>query len=182
MYTGMDTVNMLYEMMKVEDEWSVRYENGFKWRPGNRAQTVEVAGESERLIFSTGYYISIRTEICKESNLGSDICRFLNGQIMHHASLAGLVYNPDKGVIELCSWLLVVEPLREWMETALWAAAAWQIYEREEAGSRHTFHEEGEPVLLRHEDPRRSGQGEQDRPTGQGKRAICGVTWASAGI
>ena len=34
----------------------------------------------------------------------------------------------------------------------------------EEAGSRYALHEEGEPVLLRDEDPRRSGQGEQDGP------------------
>lgn len=131
MYTGMDTVNSLYERLEVEDEWSVRYENGFKWWPCRMAQTVEVAGESKKLTFTTGYYISIRTEICKASDVGPDVCSFLNGTIMPCASMAGLVYNSEKGVLELCSWILVFEHLREWMETALWAAAALQIHEGE---------------------------------------------------
>ena len=131
MYTGMDTVNSLYERLEVEDEWSVRYENGFKWWPCRMAQTVEVACESNKLAFMTGYYISVRTEICRVINLGPDVCKFLNRELMPCASLAGLVYNPDKGVIELCSWILVFEHYREWMERALWAAAALQVHEGE---------------------------------------------------
>ena len=131
MYTGMDTVNNLYERLEVEDKWSVRYENGFKWWPCGMAQTVEVAGESNKLAFITGYYISVRTEICKVSKMGPNICSLLNGTIMPCASMAGLVYNPDKGVIELCSWILAFEHYREWMERALWAAAALQVHEGE---------------------------------------------------
>ena len=140
MYTEMDTVNMLYEMMKVEDEWAVRYENGFKWWPGNRAQTVEVLGEADGPEGERGYYISVRTEKSRVKDLNSSYLHGINILTMPFASMAGPVYNPQEGVVELCSWALIYEHVSGWMGPMLGMAAALQIFETDDSfRSQDTF-------------------------------------------
>ncbi|MGI6252806.1 MAG: hypothetical protein ACOYJV_05145 [Aminivibrio sp.] len=129
MYTGMDTVSMLYEMMGVEDEWAVRYENGFKWWPCERAQTVEILGEVDGPEGERGCYISIRMEVFKSESLDPALMKLLNQGIMTCPSLAGLVYNRRKGLMELCSWAPVYEHSSRWMPVLLGMAAGMQLFE-----------------------------------------------------
>lgn len=133
MYTGMDTVNRLYEALGVEDEWAVRYENGFKWWPAERAQTVEILGEADGPEGERGFYISIRTEDSPVEELDSHFLQWTNVLKMPFASMAGPVYNPRKGVSEFCSWALVYEHISGWMGPLLAMAAALQVFETQEA-------------------------------------------------
>lgn len=132
MYAGMDTINMLYEVLGVEDEWSVRYENGFKWWPTERAQTVEILGEADGPEGERGFYISIRTEDCPVEELDSHFLQWTNVFKMPFASMAGPVYNPREGMAEFCSWALVYEYISGWMEPLLAMAAALQVFETRE--------------------------------------------------
>jgi len=44
--TGKQAIEWLYhEQLKVDDKWSVRTPNGFKWWADKNAQAVEVLGE-----------------------------------------------------------------------------------------------------------------------------------------
>ena len=60
MYTGKKTIDWLYgKQLQVDEEWSVRTENGFTWWPGDHSQTVEIVGEADGPSGERGYYISI---------------------------------------------------------------------------------------------------------------------------
>ena len=60
MYTGRDTIEWLYgHQFKLDGEWSVPTERGFRWWPTDRAQTVEVVGEAYGPSGVRGYYISV---------------------------------------------------------------------------------------------------------------------------
>ncbi|MBP6333691.1 MAG: hypothetical protein KA342_09595, partial [Aminivibrio sp.] len=66
MYTGRDTIEWLYgHQFKAGGDWSVRTDNGFRWWPTDRVQTVEVVGEADGPSGERGYYISVRTELFK---------------------------------------------------------------------------------------------------------------------
>ena len=46
MNTGMKTIEWLFnEQLKVDDKWSVRTPNGFRWWADKNEQTVEVIGQ-----------------------------------------------------------------------------------------------------------------------------------------
>ena len=45
MFTGKTLIDQLYsELLHVEEEWSVKTENGFRWWPFDHAQTIDVIG------------------------------------------------------------------------------------------------------------------------------------------
>jgi hypothetical protein len=46
MNTGMKTIEWLFsEQLKVDDKWSVRTPNGFRWWVDRNEQTIEVVGQ-----------------------------------------------------------------------------------------------------------------------------------------
>ncbi|NCC58342.1 MAG: hypothetical protein EOM17_12025 [Synergistales bacterium] len=108
MYTGRDTIEWLYgKQLQVDDEWSVITENGFTWWAGDHAQTVEVVGEADGPSDERGYYISIRTELLKVRSLDPDALKAVSLTLMPFASMAGPVFDPRRGTLDLCSWTAV---------------------------------------------------------------------------
>ena len=135
MYTGRDTIEWLYgKQLQVDDEWSVITENGFTWWAGDHAQTVEVVGEADGPSGERGYYISIRTELLKVRSLDPDALKAVSLTLMPFASMAGPVFDPRRGTLDLCSWALVYEGISPWMNVLLSVAAAIQIYEARRLG------------------------------------------------
>lgn len=137
MYTGRDTIEWMYgKQFKAGGEWSVRTDNGFRWWPTDRAQTVEVVGEADGPSGERGYYISVRTELFKVRSLDGDALKAVNMTLMPFASLAGPVYDPRRGTLDLCSWALVYEEISPWMNILLSIAAAMQIHEAQRLGDK----------------------------------------------
>ena len=130
MYTGKNSIDWLYEkQLQVDEEWSVRSENGFKWWPGDHAQTVEIVGEADGPSGERGYYISIRTELYKVRSLDADALTAVNSTLMPLVSMAAPVFDPRRGTLDLCSWALVYEAISPWMNIMLSMASAIQIHE-----------------------------------------------------
>ena len=135
MYTGKKTIDWLYgKQLQVDEEWSVRTENGFTWWPGDHSQTVEIVGEADGPSGERGYYISIRTELFKVRSLDADALTAVNLTLMPFASMAAPVFDPRRGTLDLCSWALVYEKISPWMNIMLSMAAAIQIYEAHKLG------------------------------------------------
>ena len=130
MFTGKTLIDQLYsELLHVEEEWSVKTENGFRWWPFDHAQTIDVIGEANGPDGKKGYFISVRTELVKVPRLDERILNLINRTLMPHASLAGPVYDSKRGILELCSHVLVHEGNSKWIGSLLCLAAELQIYE-----------------------------------------------------
>jgi len=137
MCMGRDTIEWMYgKQFKTGGEWSVRADNGFRWWPTDRAQTVEVVGEADGPSGERGYYISVRTDMFKARSLDGDALKAINMTLMTFASLAGPVYDPRRGTLDLCSWALVYEEISPWMNILLSIAAAMQIHEAQRLGDK----------------------------------------------
>ena len=84
MYTGRDTIEWMYgKQFKAGGEWSVRTDNGFRWWPTDRAQTVEVVGEADGPSGERGYYISVRTELFKVRSLDGDALKQVEDMVQY---------------------------------------------------------------------------------------------------
>ena len=71
MNTGMKTIEWLFsEQLKVDDKWSVRTPNGFRWWADRNEQTVEVVGQETGPDGEIGYFVSVRTELLRSLHLG----------------------------------------------------------------------------------------------------------------
>ena len=71
MNTGMKTIEWLFsEQLQVDDKWSVRTPNGFRWWADRNEQTVEVVGQETGPDGEIGYLVSVRTELLRSLHLG----------------------------------------------------------------------------------------------------------------
>ena len=71
MNTGMKTIEWLFsEQLQVDDKWSVRTPNGFRWWADRNQQTVEVVGQETGPDEEIGYFVSVRTETFGQQSSG----------------------------------------------------------------------------------------------------------------
>lgn len=123
---GMSTLEWLYHhMLQVDDKWSVKLDDGFRWWPAHFAQTLRyktVTNSSGE----TGYIINVQSELYNNYQLSSDHLQLLN-MIMTHSSLFGPVYNASDNSIVLSSCVVVHESNAEWIRRLIGFAASQQI-------------------------------------------------------
>jgi len=129
MFTGNAMIDQLFTELSVEEEWSIKRDNGFCWWPFDHAQTIEVIGEANGPDGDKGYLISVHTELMKVPKLDETIMNLINITLMPFASMAGPVFDSNRGILELCSHVLVHEGISKWMGTLICVAAQLQIYE-----------------------------------------------------
>lgn len=136
MYTGKQTIDWLFhEQLKVDEEWSVRTENGFRWWADRNAQTIEVVGETPGLNGNTGYFVSVRTELLRELDLDERAATTINSLLMPFASMAGPVYDRETKTLSLCLLVRVHEVIAPWMNPIISVAALLQIDEARRLGT-----------------------------------------------
>jgi len=69
-YTGKQTIDWLFfEQLKVDNEWALQTDNGFRWWADRNAQTVEVTGQEMGPDGKTGFLTSVRTEMLQSFDL-----------------------------------------------------------------------------------------------------------------
>ena len=130
MNTGMKTIEWLFnEQLKVDDKWSVRTPNGFRWWADKNEQTVEVIGQETGPDGDIGYLVSVRTELLRSVHLGDRELEGINALLMAFASMAGPVYDQEAKTLSLCSLVRVYDAISEWMNPVISVAAVLQIGE-----------------------------------------------------
>jgi hypothetical protein len=96
MNTGMKTIEWLFsEQLQVDDKWSVRTPNGFRWWADRNEQTVEVVGQETGPDKEIDYLVSVRTELLRCLHLGDRELKGMNALLMAFASMAGPVYDQE---------------------------------------------------------------------------------------
>ena len=77
--TGKETIEWLFnEQLQVDDKWSVRMPNGFRWWADRNEQTVEVLGQETGPDGDIGYFVSVRTELLRSLQLGDHELKAIN--------------------------------------------------------------------------------------------------------
>lgn len=132
---GIAAVKWLFErQLQVDEQWSVRWSDGFVWWADQHAQSIEVVGTGLAPDGTSGDLVQIRTEVASNVDLDDGIVEALQAAFMSHASLAGPVYDAGRRSISLCSLVRVHEDIREWLSPILSMAAMLQISEAEALG------------------------------------------------
>ena len=130
MNTGMKTIEWLFsEQLRVDDKWSVRTPNGFRWWADRNEQTVEVVGQETGPDGEIGYLVSVRTELLRSLHLGDRELKVINALLMAFASMAGPVYDQEAKTLSLCSLVRVHDAISQWMNPLISVAAVLQIGE-----------------------------------------------------
>ena len=130
MNTGIKTIEWLFsEQLRVDDKWSVRTPNGFRWWADRNEQTVEVVGEETGPDGEVGYFVSVRTEMLRALHLGDRELKAINALLMAFASMAGPVYDQEAKTLSLCSLVRVHDAISQWMNPLISVAAVLQIGE-----------------------------------------------------
>ena len=132
---GKETIDWLYhEQLKVDREWSVRTENGFRWWAYRNAQTIEVIGEETGPEGEPGYLISVRTELLRDLDLNEKSLQAINDVLMSLASMSGPVYDAESRTLSLCSLVRVHSEISAWMRALISVSATMQIHEAQIMG------------------------------------------------
>ena len=130
MTAGMKTIEWLFsEQLRVDDKWSVRTPNGFRWWADRNEQTVEVVGEETGPDGEIGYFVSVRTELLRSLHLGDRELKAINALLMAFASMAGPVYDQEAKTLSLCSLVRVHDAISQWMNPLISVASVLQIGE-----------------------------------------------------
>ena len=135
MNAGMKTIEWLFsEQLRVDDKWSVRTPNGFRWWADRNEQTIEVVGQEAGPDGEMGYAVSVRTELLRSLHLGDGELRVVP-ILMGFASMAGPVYDQEAKTLSLCSLVRVHKAISQWMNPLISVAALLQIGEARIMGS-----------------------------------------------
>jgi len=153
MNAGAETVEWLYnEQLRVDDEWAVRTPTGFIWWPDKHAQTIEVIGENPDPDGETEYLVSVRTDVLYSLDMDDQAMEALSTYGMHVASMAGPVYDPEDGSVELCSLVKVYDGISDWMNPLIGMAAVLQLAEARLIGQRLAEMLDAEDAISGHPD------------------------------
>jgi hypothetical protein len=133
---GQETIEWLYhEQLKVDPEWSVRTENGFRWWADKNAQTIEIIGEETGPDGESGYLISVRTEFLRDVDLNDQSLAGIHEHLMSTSAMSGPVYDAESRTLSLCSLVIVHQEISAWMRPLISIASAMQIYEAKNMGA-----------------------------------------------
>lgn len=133
---GKETIEWLYhEQLRVDPEWSVRTEKGFRWWADKNAQTIEIIGEKPCPDGETEYLVSVRTEFLRDLDLNDESLVKMNEHLMHTSAMSGPVYDAESRTLSLCSLVRVYQRICDWMRPLIGLAAAMQIYEARSMGA-----------------------------------------------
>lgn len=130
MNAGEKTIDWLYrEQLKVDDDWSVKREQGFTWWADKNAQTIEVIGSEQNEAGDSAYLISVRTDFLRNVELTPKNLQGMNALLMSFASMAGPVYDSNTRSLSLCSLVRVHEGIRPWISLLISMASVLQVGE-----------------------------------------------------
>jgi hypothetical protein len=133
---GKETIEWLYhEQLKVDPEWSVWTEKGFRWWADKNAQTVEIIGQETGPDGEAGYLVSVRTEFLRDLDLNDESLVQINGHLMHASAMSGPVYDAESRTLSLCSLVRIYEHISAWMKPLISVASTMQIYEARTMGT-----------------------------------------------
>lgn len=130
MNAGEKVVDWLYrEQLQVDDQWSVRTDQGFTWWADQNPQTIEVLGDDPGPDGQPGYLVGVRTELLYALDLNKTALAEINDGPMRFAALAGPVYDTATRTLSLCSLARVNDETADWTAVVLGAAAVTQVAE-----------------------------------------------------
>jgi hypothetical protein len=133
---GKETIEWLYhEQLKVDPEWSVWTEKGFRWWADKNAQTIEVIGEETGPDGDAGYLVSVRTEFLRDLDLNDESLVNINNYLMHASAMSGPVYDAESRTLSLCSLVRIYRHICDWMKPLISVAATMQIFEARTMGA-----------------------------------------------
>lgn len=130
MNAGEQTVEWLYkEQLKIDEKWSVRTPNGFRWWADKHAQTIEVVGQEVSPDGMIAYIISVRTELLQSVDSNEKNLKHINSMLMPFMSMSGPFYDHNNKRLDLCSLVRVHDEISQWMNPLISMAAILQIGE-----------------------------------------------------
>lgn len=150
MNAGQKTIEWLRrEQLRVDDEWSVETTSGFRWWASKNAQTIEIVGSETGPDGNDGYFLSVSTEMWRNVELTDQVRAGIN-LLMSTASMAGPVYDAQKGLVSFSSLVRVHEEIWKWMARLISIAAMMQIQDAHFLGSQFAPVLEAEPAESAH--------------------------------
>jgi hypothetical protein len=127
---GEQLIAWLYEdQLQIDDQWAERGPDGFRWWPDQQAQSVQIIGQDTAPDGTTGYFIAVQTELLRAVQLDDQRASTLNEVLMLSAAMCGVVYDEERGLLNLCSLIRVHDGNAEWMRPLIAAAAMLQVVE-----------------------------------------------------
>lgn len=121
---GVELLDLLYDRLMIDEQWSVRRERGFTWWGYRLAQHIEV-GPPVRSHDLDVCVVRIWTEVAREVDPATDPARLLSPLNMH-ATMSALVFDPDSATITACCTAVVHRENIGWLWKILMTAAVLQ--------------------------------------------------------
>jgi hypothetical protein len=130
MNIGVNTIEWLYsDQLKIDEKWSVKTKNGFKWWADKNAQTIEVIDKETNEDGIECFIISVKTAFLKKVKKNDKTLAAINSLIMPFSAMSGPVYNEEKETLSLCSLVRIHSEIESWMNPLISIAATMQIGE-----------------------------------------------------
>lgn len=121
---GTQTLDAIYDQLKVEDQWAFRRQRGFTWWSYRLAQHIDVSPP----VHDHGLdlcNLRIRTDVVRDVDPEMDPAALLV-QLNRQATLNALVWDPADATISVCSSATVHQDIAGWIYYVLATAAILQ--------------------------------------------------------
>jgi len=128
--SGFQTINEIYGIMQIDQEWSIRSEEGFTWWGHQFRQKIWTDTPLEENSISISR-IHVETDFLKYPKRSESIDTKL-AMILTLSSLSGLVHDSEKGCLKWYSRAFIHQENEEWLRNLISLAAIMQLRDAEE--------------------------------------------------
>lgn len=127
---GVEVINNVFDELKVDVEWSLKFDRGFEWWAHNLKQMMWVTeGINDNGIHI--YSIYVKTDILRNISVSLNDVEKMLGAIGTMACGASLIYDPNNNTLDSWSSFIVHKDNSEWMTRLIVSFAILQIEEAE---------------------------------------------------
>lgn len=146
---GQAALDSLFNLMQIDEEWSVRYTRGYTWWAKDRAQRITATApvEDDGCLLST---VTVETEVLDEVPVKAETNRVLAAMNAWTGALSALVMDAEAHTVKFVSTVTLHEQVKPWADRVLGAVATLQAADAQFAADAMADILGGRPAVSEH--------------------------------
>lgn len=142
------SLNQVFDLLQIDQAWSIREDHGFTWWPHRLAQTVWVDG-LENVQGDPTALLRAEIDLVREVKESDELFQLL-AETNVHAGLSALVWNGHRSTISYRTSAYVHEQVAGWLVKTFAEALVLQIYEAQTRAAQWAKVFGGQPAVSAH--------------------------------